>query len=124
MDERHANGWRTSARCWAACSRDATRALPGCWPESTSPRAGLALAAILLLAGAPALPALPIAPLLFAGGIAAGGGYRRSFDELGGTVPRWVFRILAAGLFSWSAALLASAGGQALDEARSFPSGP
>src|SRR5918992_4477860 len=77
--------------------------------------AALALAAILLLAGGPALPALAIAPLLFAGGIAACGGYRRSFDELGGIVPRWVFRILAAGLFAWSAALLSSVGGPALD---------
>jgi hypothetical protein len=76
---------------------------------------GLALAAILMMGGAHALPALPIAPLLFGGAIAACGGYRRRSDELSGAGPRWIFRILAAGLFSWSAALLASTGGPALD---------
>ena len=71
----------------------------------------LALAAIFILAGAQTLPALLIAPLAFAGAIAACGGYRRSYDELAGGSPRWVFRILAAGLFSWFAALLANGTG-------------
>ena len=76
--------------------------------------AGLALAAVLVLVGAHALPSLLVAPLVFGGAIAACGGYRRSADELGGARPRWVFRILAAGLFTWTAALLANATGPAL----------
>jgi Glycosyl transferase family 2 len=76
--------------------------------------AGLALAALFVLVGGQAIPSLVVAPLVFGGAIAACGGYRRSADELGGARPRWVFRILAGGLFTWTAALLANASGPAL----------